>query len=41
MPEIQYKLMSGIADRFNVLILEDETSVSSSLASGLIKIKFE
>ena len=41
MPEIQYQLISGIADRFNVLILEDEISVSSSLASGLIKIKFE
>jgi len=41
MPEVQYKLISDISKRFNVLVLDDEISISNSLASGLIKIKFE
>tara|TARA_B100001250_G_scaffold375364_1_gene362893 strand:- start:3408 stop:4562 length:1155 start_codon:yes stop_codon:yes gene_type:complete len=41
MPEIQYKLISGISNKFGVLVLEDDISVSNSLASGLIKIKFK
>ena len=41
MPEVQYKLIAGLSNTFNVLVLEDDISVSSSLASGLIQIKFE
>ena len=41
MPQMQYNLIRGIANRFNISILDENISSLNKLNSGSIKIKFQ